>query len=100
VTIDGHRYMDGGVRSTTNADLAEGSDPVVIVAPYTLGLNGTVWDEVASLGDARVEVLTPDPAALEAIGPNPLDPSRRRHALDAGMRQAAEEANRIDGIWG
>jgi NTE family protein len=99
VTIDGHRYMDGGVRSTNNADLAAGCDPVVIVAPYTLGLSGTVYDEVAKLGEASVEIVTPDPAAVEAIGPNPLDPSRREHAMDAGVRQAGEEVARVRPVW-
>jgi NTE family protein len=99
VTIDGHRYMDGGVRSTNNADLAAGHDPVVVVAPYTIGLSGTVYDEVAALGGATVEIVTPDPAALESIGPNPLDPLRRPAALDAGLRQAGDDVERIRAIW-
>jgi NTE family protein len=37
VTIAGHRYMDGGVRSATNADLAHGSDRILILNP--LGAN-------------------------------------------------------------
>jgi NTE family protein len=99
VGIDGHRYMDGGVRSTNNADLAAGHDPVVVVAPYTIGLSGTVYDEVAALGDATVEIVTPDGAALESIGPNPLDPARRLAALEAGIRQAADDLGRIRGAW-
>jgi NTE family protein len=37
VTIAGRRYMDGGMRSTTNADLAKGYDRVLILNP--LGAN-------------------------------------------------------------
>jgi predicted acylesterase/phospholipase RssA len=33
VTIAERRYMDGGVRSTTNADLARGSDRILILNP-------------------------------------------------------------------
>jgi NTE family protein len=91
--------MDGGVRSINNADLAAGHDPVVVVAPYTIGLSGTVYDEVAALGDATVEIVTPDRAALESIGSNPLDPSRRPAALDAGIRQAGEDLDRIRAAW-
>ncbi|MGW7194048.1 patatin-like phospholipase family protein, partial [Streptomyces sp. NPDC054838] len=37
VTVDGRRYIDGGVRSATNADLAADYERVVIVAPMALG---------------------------------------------------------------
>jgi NTE family protein len=99
VTIDGRRYMDGGVRSTNNADLAAGNDPVVILAPYTIGLSGSLDDETTALGDARVVIVTPDQIALEAIGPNPLDASRRAMALDAGLLQAASQAERVREAW-
>ncbi|MCU1513621.1 MAG: patatin-like phospholipase family protein, partial [Microbacteriaceae bacterium] len=33
VEINGRRYMDGGVRSTANADLAAGSDRVLVIVP-------------------------------------------------------------------
>ncbi|MFJ8361789.1 hypothetical protein [Streptomyces sp. NPDC093984] len=39
-TVAGRRYIDGSVRSATNADLAEGHDVVVVLAPDTgPGLN-------------------------------------------------------------
>jgi len=100
VTIDGRRYMDGGVRSTNNVDLAAGHDPVVILAPYTIGLSGSLGDEIKALGDSRVLIVTPDQLALEAIGPNPLDPSRQSSALDAGLSQAASECESIREGWG
>src|SRR6266508_3696475 len=99
VTIAGRRYMDGGVRSTNNADLAAGHDPVVILAPFTVGLIGTLDDEIAVLGDATVVTVTPDHEALDAIGPNPLDASRRALALEAGLSQAAREADRVREAW-
>src|SRR5215469_9234720 len=94
VTIRGRRYMDGGVRSPTNADLATGHDVVVIVAP-TGGMSSALLEaEVADLRRAgsRVEVVVPDAAAVEAIGPNPLDPARRAASGRAGRAQAAGAA--------
>src|SRR5262249_31189699 len=32
ITIDGRRYIDGGMRSPTNADLAEGNDRVLLLS--------------------------------------------------------------------
>jgi NTE family protein len=101
VTIDGRRYMDGGVRSGTNADLAAGHGVVVVLAPIagnTLG--GSLEDEIASLGpEAKVLVISPDPAALDAIGPNPLDPSRRAPAVAAGLAQAGSVAEAVREVW-
>ncbi len=37
VTIGDRRFMDGGVRSVANADLAAGYERVVIVAPVAQG---------------------------------------------------------------
>jgi NTE family protein len=100
VTINGRRYMDGGVRSTTNADLAAGHDLVVIVAPIAGFGRATVDEEAGELrrAGARVEVVVPDPAALEAIGPNPLDPARRAQAAEAGLAQAPSAAEALAGV--
>lgn len=93
VTIGGRRYMDGGVRSPDNADLAAGCDRVVIVSP--LGANSEVpsllslADAVAGLrkSGAEVTVISPDAASAEAFGANPLDPSTRGPAAEAGYAQ-------------
>ena len=37
VTINGRRYIDGGVRSAANADLAAGCDRIIIIAPLVSG---------------------------------------------------------------
>jgi NTE family protein len=97
VTIKGRRYMDGGVRSGTNADLAAGYDQVVIVAPLGGVMRGQLDYEVAELrdGGCAVEVVVPDDAASEAIGPNPLDPARRTAAAEAGLAQAATAAGAV-----
>jgi NTE family protein len=99
VTIGERRYIDGGIRSSTNADLATGHPLVVIIAPMAgtaatrLVLDGEVADLRA--GGSRVEALWPDDAARAAIGPNPLDPTRRAGAAEAGWAQAAAVAGRL-----
>ncbi|HZD38272.1 MAG TPA: patatin-like phospholipase family protein [Actinomycetes bacterium] len=104
VRIDGRRYMDGGTRSLTNADLAAGHDTVLVVAPVAeLGLGPLMpglGSELATLGPGRrVEVITPDDAALAAIGPNVLDPSRSAGAARAGLAQGEREAARVMALW-
>jgi NTE family protein len=93
VTIDGVRYMDGGTRTSVNADLAAGHDPVVIVAPMAdpdLELDAA---ELAAHG--RVELITPDDASLAAIGVDPLDPATRTPAAQSGRAQGAGLAAKL-----
>jgi NTE family protein len=103
VTIAGHRYIDGGMRSATNADLAAGYDQVVIIAPIAQGFGHmiSVGKQAAALAQAgaRVIVISPDKAATQAIGRNVLDPARRAAAATAGRAQAAAEAGRVRAVW-
>jgi NTE family protein len=92
-TIDGRRFIDGGVRSAINADLAAGHDGIVIIAPSPQGggpIPG-VPQQVPALqaAGAKVVVVSPDQAAKRAIGRNALDPARRTPAARAGRAQAA-----------
>ncbi len=108
VTINGRRYMDGGVRSGTNAGLARGHELVVIVAPIGARPEGigriarqALDAEAAALraAGAAVEVLLPDEAAIEAFGPDLMNPAQRVPAAEAGLRQGAEAASRLRGPW-
>jgi NTE family protein len=101
VTIADRRYIDGGVRSTINADLAAGHERVVVVAPFGVGLAGSIEHEVDALrdGGARVAVVTADAASAGAFGPNPLDPATRRPAAEAGRAQAASVAASVADVW-
>jgi NTE family protein len=94
VTIGERRYVDGGVRSTANADLAAGCDEVVVVAPLSGPASGTLEPEIAALraGGAAVTVIASDAEATAAMGMNPLDPSMRRPAAEHGRRQGREAA--------
>jgi len=100
VTIDGHRYMDGGMRSVANVDLAAGYERVVVLAPITRSMSraGRPDVQLASL-DARSILLSPDEAALTAIGGNVLDPARRPLAAEAGRAQAAAVAETVRTVW-
>jgi NTE family protein len=100
VTIDGRRYIDGGIRSAANADLATGYDRVVVLAPIPRGIGPitSVDAQVTSLV-ARVAVVSPDEASRAAIGRNVLDPAARAPSARAGRAQAAAEAGRIAEVW-
>jgi NTE family protein len=102
VTIDGRRYIDGGVRSLANADLAAGCDRVVVLAPVTVALRraGRVGWQLASLGPGvRSVAVSPDAAARRVIGANVLDPARRAAAARAGRAQAARVAGDVAAVW-
>ena len=103
VTIDGRRYIDGGIRSPANADLAVGHHRVVVIAPLTRGFGHltSVASQVAELtrSGAVVTVIQPDAAATKAIGRNVLDPARRAAAARAGWAQAEEVAAPTAAVW-
>jgi NTE family protein len=100
VTINGHRYMDGGMRSPANADLADGYERVVVVAPLTRALSRAAGPgaQVAALGGRSI-LLSPDAAAVKAIGRNVLDPTRRAPAAQAGRAQAAAVVEAVRRVW-
>jgi NTE family protein len=96
VTIEGRRWIDGGVVSPANADLAAGADRVVIVAPIVVGIGilpgVAAQAQALRAAGAEVTVLSPDAASRNAIGANPLDPARRADAARAGHIQALTDA--------
>lgn len=93
VTIEGARYLDGGIWSMTNADLATGCDRVVVVAPFT---DEAMRAELDGLGaEVRSVVVTPDEASLEAFGADVLDPASRGPSARAGRDQGRVEAERV-----
>ena len=55
--------------------------------------------ELADLGEGRTLLIAADRDAEEAMGLNPLDPSRRRPAAEAGRRQAAEVLDAVRAVW-
>jgi NTE family protein len=102
VTIDGRRYMDGGVRSGANADLAAGYDKIVVLAPLPRGF-GPMTGVTAQVEELRkqsaVALVTPDAAALAAFGRNVLDPAKRADAARAGLTQSASVIEAVRAVW-
>ena len=98
VTIDGVRFIDGGVRTSVNADLAEGSDRVLVIAPLP---DPWLDQDVANLisGGSKVEVLVPDEESLATFGTNPLDPATRVPAAKAGRAQGQKAAPAVAALW-
>jgi NTE family protein len=112
ITLNGRRYIDGGFRSATNADLATGHDHVLIVSALSaarsagaadprLSPGRQLDDEAAALtaSGSVVAVLTVDDAGARAMGVNLMDPSLGRAAVDEGLRQGEAEADRLAEFW-
>jgi NTE family protein len=105
VTIAGRRYMDGGIRSLTNADLAQGARAVLVIAPLGWAdgnpVSGHLRDEAARLRSTgvSVDVIVPDEESLAAMGDNVLDPARVRPSAQAGLLQGSRCAAIVNGMW-
>ena len=112
VSINGIRYINGGVRSADNADLASGYARVVVLSPFGgrsgplpegqfEGLRRFPGADVVSQAEAlrkqgsRVEVITPDADSRVAMGTDQMDPATRLPAARAGFAQGKLEATRV-----
>ena len=114
ISINGTRYINGGVRSPENADLASGYANVLVLSPFG-GRSGTLpegqfeglrrppeWGmdlesqvETLRKQGSRVEVITPDADSQTAMGTNQMDPATRIPAARAGFAQGMQEATRV-----
>jgi NTE family protein len=109
ITINGRRYIDGGTRSATNADLARGYDTAVVVA-----VSGIAGDpklaaqfrkqldkELATLPESgtTVELVVPDPASIRAFGADLMDSRRSARAARAGLAQGKAQAASLRAVW-
>lgn len=108
VTIDGNRYMDGGIVNHLNAAAAPPSDVLVVVsclpleaAPGVDRSPSTIKAdfEVAQLrGKTRLVAVDPDFGDLEAPV-KMMDPETAGRAFHIGRRQAEREAAAIRALW-
>ncbi|MBB6142399.1 NTE family protein [Silvibacterium bohemicum] len=115
VTINGDQYMDGGMRSALNANLAAGYEDVIVVSCFPLVLppgvndsdrvilNASLNAEIAGLMEqgAHVNLITPSAEFLKLTeyGTRMLDGSLIPESFQLGARQAIQEALRIDAAW-
>lgn len=98
VTIDGERYMDGGMASGSNVQLAADCDVVVVLSPAADPapnlLGGSLREEIDVMAK-RVLPIFADDAVVEAIGTNSLSPTTRRPAAELGREQGRRTADEI-----
>ena len=111
ITIQGRPYIDGGMRSGTNADMATGYDVVLVIAIRAAGTIGPAAErankalqaELKTLEDAgaRALVIGPSEASLGALGANLMDPRRRPAAARAGYEQGKSgvDAEALATVW-
>lgn len=100
VTLDGRAYIDGGVRSSANLDLAPGDGPVIVLAPIEAAIrrDGRLTEQAKSLAPRRVEIITMSPESKAAQGKNSLDSSVVPAVVAAGREQGRREAARIAAV--
>ena len=111
--VNGTHYINGGVRSADNADLASGYANVLVLSPlggrsrtepgqfeglrrapeWRMDLESQV--EALRKQGSRVEVITPDADSRAAMGTNQMDPATRIPAARAGSAQGKQEAARV-----
>jgi NTE family protein len=97
--VAGRRWVDGFIRSPANADLAAGYARVVVLAPMAEGFSpiGNVPSQVAEL-TGNVYALYAD-ESVEAVNPNPMDPSHLPAVARAGYAQALTVADEVADVW-
>lgn len=106
VAINGRRYMDGGTRSSANADLASGFDDILVLGFRLAGPAGdrmsarvALQSEQLETGGARVSVLAPDEPALAEIGSRTMDVVRRPAVVQAAIAQGTAMADSVARRW-
>ena len=107
VEIDGQPYMDGGARSTTNADVARGCKTAFVMVP-TAGINHPLATlsvprldvEIGILrkSGCKVAVILPDSASVTAFGQSGAGEQRNAAAMDAGRIEGRAKAKEIGAL--
>jgi NTE family protein len=103
VTIGDRRYVDGGMRSTSNADVAKGCRKVLVISPMAElpMVDPAVKQAIDDLApDSWVVTIQADDSSLLAMGANPLDPAVARPSAEAGRAQAAAHVVSVAELWG
>lgn len=115
ITINGRHYIDGGMRSGTNADLAAGHTNVLIVtlmsgarassaAPSDPRMKRylermTKERQVLIDSGSEIEMVGPDEESAAIMGVNLMDGRIAPAAADAGFRQGQAIAATIESAW-
>lgn len=105
--IGENRYINGGYRRSSNADLAAGYGRVLVLEPFggrsrqplRWGMDlATQVDELRA-GGSRVETVFPDAGAGDVFNANALDPSTRLPAARGGYAQGRALAGQLSEFW-
>jgi NTE family protein len=101
VAVGERHYIDGGMRSTANVDLAAGADRVVVLAPLprSFSKRTSIRTQLEKVAPQEWSVVTPDAEALAQFGRNLLDPAKRADAARTGLRQADDLVEEIRHVW-
>ncbi len=115
ITIGGDRYMDGGVKSPLNVELATGADTAIVVSVMPMELPPGFDDprfqaffdgmhaEIDALraSGCNVEVIVPDLEFLtiSGFGLSLMDFTVVAAAAEAGTRLGKTEADRLRDAW-
>ncbi|MFW8744828.1 patatin-like phospholipase family protein, partial [Mesorhizobium japonicum] len=109
ITVADDRYMDGGVRSTLNADVAAGNDRVLVICCHPL--EGAHADPRSVVPLREIEYLRSSGSTVEVIIPNQefldmteevtslLNPALEKPGFEIGKRQAHSELARVQKLW-
>ncbi|WP_083913538.1 patatin-like phospholipase family protein [Nocardia concava] len=97
IPIDGTHYIDGGMRSPINADLAAGAERILIIEPLAHLFPHSPSDR--DLGGAATTFIVPDAGAIAAYGPDLFNTAALQPAYEAGFRQGKEAAAAVREIW-
>jgi len=89
ITIGDRRFIDGGVRSATSADLAAGLEVVVVISPRgrdepSNDRQRREVDHLRSTGAAVIEIR-PDATAAAILAEDPLPPEHLPPIIEAGV---------------
>jgi NTE family protein len=103
VTIGDRRYMDGGIGSTINLDVADDCTHAVVLVPAGESVSSAFGagpaSEINGFRGAAVGVFADD-ESLAAFGPNPLNPRCRPASAAAGRAQGRRAAPAVAAFLG
>jgi NTE family protein len=115
ITINGERYIDGGVRSMLNADLAIGSDIVIVVSCFALtapgkagtafftAINAALLAELDRVRDSGAALAVIEPHSeflvLTKHGAAMMDSNLIPEAYRLGHITAVGEAESVGRVW-
>jgi NTE family protein len=100
IRVGGGWYIDGALRSGTNADLAVGARTLVVIEPLAhLFPREALRHELEIAEPETAVAISPDAGSLRAFGQNLYDIESWTPAYHAGAEQAATAADQIRAAW-